>query len=154
MCSSRHWVITIITTNIDQLLWLLISLAINNTFYLTCQKKAKKCLTKKDEPMYVSFVNIFHEGKNIQRLGMVNIILSNVQLVSVFQWRREQVLKHKAYSVDVMPDMTWITLDALIVLWGIPSSVISPESRVWLKSIKSGILPTSLANSRCLEKLF
>lgn len=154
MCSSRHWVITIITIDIDQLLWLLSSLAINNTFYLACQKKAKKCLTKKDEPMYVSFVNIFHESKNIQRLGMVDIILSNVQLVSVFQWRREQVLKHKAYSVDVIPDMTWITLDALIVLWGIPSSVISPESRVWLKSVKSGILPTSLANSRSLEKLF
>lgn len=64
------------------------------------------------------------------------------------------MLKHKAYSVDVIPDMTWITLDALIVLWGIPSSVISPESRVWLKSVKSGILPTSLANSRSLEKLF
>lgn len=85
MCRSRNSVITTITTIIDRVLLVLISLAINNiSIFLFNSQKTKKSFIKKGKSTYASYVNMFHEGNNIQSLGIADILPNNGQFVDVF----------------------------------------------------------------------
>lgn len=126
MCRSRNSVITTITTIIDRVLLVLISLAINNiSIFLFNSQKTKKSFIKKGKSTYASYVNMFHEGNNIQSLGIADILPNNGQFVDVFWWRIE-VLNHWKYSFDFIQNLTWVAWNAWRVPWGILPSVVSP----------------------------